>query len=97
MSHTTWVKSVTDHHNIRAYPALYLGGTPSQKTGIIPLAVNSSITVYISIGQCFSANLKKQFLLNFAENFLLFSPFFSVLSFKTLKRQNIQQLNVLFF
>ena len=29
------------------YPALYLGGTPSQETGTIPLAVNSSRTVYI--------------------------------------------------
>ena len=30
----------------RAYPTLYLGGTPSQKTNTIPLAVYSSRTIY---------------------------------------------------
>ena len=33
-------------HLIRAYLASYFGGTPSQETGTIPLAVNSSRTVY---------------------------------------------------
>ena len=32
----------------RAYLALYLGGTPSQRTGTSPLAVYSQTTVYIS-------------------------------------------------
>ena len=31
----------------RAYPALYLGGTPSQETSTSPLAVYSLQTVYI--------------------------------------------------
>ena len=31
----------------RAYPALYLGGTPSQETGTSPLAVYSLRTIYI--------------------------------------------------
>ena len=33
-------------HLIIAYTALYLGGTPSQRTGTTPLAVYSSTTVY---------------------------------------------------
>ena len=37
----------SDVINIRAYLALYLGGTPSQRTGTTPLAVYSSTTVYI--------------------------------------------------